>query len=171
MELAYNKIDMNIQQYITTEMLLSLVVVGTMALVYLLFRLTGRMHNTSFDNVLEEEYRPRVNSGQFWYERTGPFQPFINKETKPIKILEFRADEFSDWGWARGEQDGKEVIISVDALVESFMKDDFNDIRLETVKKAEPELDIEIEFEQKKESKPTGNILTLDGKDYVLAPV
>lgn len=170
MTIDYNNI-MNIQQYVTTEMLLSLVVVGTMALVYLLFRLTGRMHNTAHNDAETDDYTPRVNSGQLWYQRTGTNQPFLNKEVDPIKILEWRADSYEvNWGWVRCEIEGEEHIKSVEWLVEGHMQDDFNDIVHKSFVKPKPELDIEIEFE-KEESKPTGNILTLDGKDYVLAPV
>ena len=155
---------MNIQNYMTMETLLSLLVVGAMALIYISFRLTGRLHNHLIED--DDEYEVRPNSGQLWYKRTGPFEPFLNKEDSPIKILEFRYDKASDEGWVRCNLNNTESILSVDYLVENYMQDDFKDIPYVPFKKEE--LEIEIEFEKEK---PAGNILTLDGKDYVLAPV
>lgn len=155
----------------TMETLLTLLVVGAMALIYISFRLTGRLHNHLTDEN-EDDHVPRVNSGQLWYQRTGAKQPFLNKEVKPVKILEWRADSYNDnWGWVRCEIEGEEHIKSVEWLVEGHMQDDFNDIVHKSFIKSREELDIEIEFEKEEESKPSGNILTLDGKDYVLAPV
>ena len=84
---------MNIQQYITTEMLLSLVVVGTMAFVYLCFRLSGRLQKQVRDYESDgnlSQVAPDIRAGDIWYTRTGDYEPYINKEVEPIRILEYR---------------------------------------------------------------------------------
>ena len=161
---------MNIQQYITPEMLLSLIVVGTMTLVYFCFRLTGRLHNRS--NITQNEksdYSPRVNAGQIWYRRTGSSEPFIDKEAEPIKILEFRVDPYYDHDWVRFEQDGAETILPAWRLMQDFMQDEFNDMVRSSRVEKQSELELEIEFEEP--AMPSRNIVSIEGKDFVLTPV
>lgn len=53
------------------------------------------------------------------------------------------------------------------------MADEYGDVpktKPAVVKKAQ-NLDIEVEFEEPKEVIPNKNIVTLNGKDYVLAPI
>jgi hypothetical protein len=161
---------MNIQQYITPEMLLSLVVVGTMTLVYFCFRLTGRLHNRS--NITQNEKSDsflRVNAGQVWYKRRDSSQPFIDKEAEPIKILEFRSDPYHDHDWVRFEQDGQEHILSTWRLVQEYMQDEFNDMVRSSRVEKQSELELEIEFEEP--AMPSRNIVSIEGKDFVLTPV
>ena len=161
---------MNIQQYITPEMLLSLIVVGTMTLVYFCFRLTGRLHNRS--NITQNEksdYSPRVNAGQIWYRRTGSSEPFIDKEAEPIKILEFRVDPYYDHDWVRFEQDGAETVLPAWRLMQDFMQDEFNDMVVVPTVEKQSELELEIEFEEP--AMPSRNIVSIEGKDFVLTPV
>ena len=163
---------MNIQQYITPEMLLSLVVVGTMTLVYFCFRLTGRMHNRA--NITPNEksdYSPRVNAGQIWYRRTGSSEPFIDKEAVPIKILEFRVDPYYDHEWVRFEQDGVESILPTEYLMQDFMQDEFNEMVVLPIVEKQSELELEIEFEEPVSTIPSKNIVSIEGRDFVLTPV
>lgn len=163
---------MNIQQYITTEMLLSLVVVGTMALVYLLFRLTGRMHNRAGNpQSTNLDYIPRINAGQIWYKRRDYSQPFIDKEAEPIKILEFRVDPYQDHEWVRFEQDGEEHILTAWNLMQEYMQDEFNDMVVVPTVEKQSELELEIEFEEPVVTIPSKNIVSIEGKDFVLTPV
>lgn len=159
---------MNIQQNITTEMLLSLVVVGTMALVYLSFRLSGRMHNRVKDDDDADEALPYVGAGQLWYRRTGPFEPFINKEAEPIKILEYRSNTYD--GWVRFELNGQLRTERVSELVSTYTMDDFDDMVEVTKVEVQPELELPA-AEEMVPAVPSKNIVSIDGKEFVLTPV
>ena len=162
---------MNIQQNITTEMLLSLVVVGTMALVYLSFRLSGRMHNRLKEEDDADESLPYVGAGQLWYRRSGPFEPFINKEVEPIKILEYRSNTYD--GWVRFELDGQIHTERVSELVSTYTMDEFDDMIEVTKVEVQPEIELSVaeEVEEMVPSVPSKNIVSIDGKEFVLTPV
>lgn len=167
---------MNIQQYMTTEMLLPLVVVGTMAFVYLCFRLSGRLQNQvrdyNADNDLSQ-VAPNIRAGDIWYTRTGDYEPYINKEVKPIRILEYRVNGYD--GWVRYELDGDSVVKRFSEFVINHMTDEFNDIIQLADKVKEGDLELLLEFEEPEVAVttdvPSKNILSIDGKEYVLAPV
>lgn len=167
---------MNIQQYITTEMLLSLVVVGTMASVYLFFRLSGRLHSQSEDYGEESDLpyvAPDIRAGEIWYTRTGDYEPYINKEVKPIKVLEYRVNGYD--GWIKYELDGEPVVKRFSEFIVNHMTDEFNDIiqLAEPVKEEELELLLELEEPEVAAAAdvPSKNIINIEGKDYFLAPV
>ena len=159
---------MNIQQNITTEMLLSLVVVGTMALVYLSFRLSGRMHNRVKEEDDADEALP-FSAGQLWYRRTGPFEPFINKEAEPIKILEYRSNTYD--GWVRFELDGQLHTERVSELVSTYTIDVFDDMIEVTKVEVKPEIELPVAEEEMVPSVPSKNIVSIDGKEFILTPV
>jgi hypothetical protein len=167
---------MNIQQYITTEMLLSLVVVGTMAFVYLCFRLSGRLQNQvrdyNTDNNLPQ-FAPDIRAGDIWYTRTGDYEPYINKEVEPIRILEYRVNGYD--GWVKYELDGSSVVKRFSEFVINHMTDEFNDIIQLAEPVKEDELELLLEFEEPEVAVtvdvPSRNIVSIDGRDYVLAPV
>lgn len=168
---------MNIQNYMTMETLLSFLVVGAMALIYISFRLTGRLHNNNSQSEFIEEapILTRPNSGQMWYTRTGQWQPFINEAEEPVKILEYRTNEFDEW--VRFEKGDTIKIETLNDFFSTYMPDEFSDLVKpsdETFANSKEELmDLVIEFEEEapQPSMPSKNIVNIDGKDYVLAPV
>ena len=143
-----------------------------MTLVYLCFRLTGRMHKRSSITQNEKlDYISRVNAGQIWYKRTDHFEPFIDKEAEPIKILEFRVDPYHKHEWVRFEQGEEEGILPAQRLMQEFMQDEFSDMVVVPVVDKQSELELEIEFEEPAVTMPSKNIVSIEGRDFVLTPV
>jgi hypothetical protein len=167
---------MNIlQNYMTMEMLLSFLVVGALTLMYVSFRLSGRLHNTNEkedDSFVEDApFLTRPNSGQVWYTRTGQWQPFINKEVEPVKILQYRVNEFDQW--VQYEQGDNVKIESMNDFFAAYMPDEFSDIVTTPVKEEvhfEEDVDYTIEFDEEA-TVPSKNIVNIDGRNYILAPV
>ena len=167
---------MNIQQYnISPELVTSLVVVASMLLVYCIFRLTGRLHNTREQEhyrPTEQDTAPDVRAGQLWFTRTGQYEPFVNTEVEPIEILEYRTNGFD--GWVRYEMEGKRVIQRFSEFVVMHMLDEFDDLAPEPmpIEEVQPELDLEVEFEEPAAPTiPSKNVVNIDGKEFVLTPV
>ena len=167
---------MNIQQYITTEMLLSIVVVGTMAFVYLCFRLTGRLQSQTRNHKEESDLlyvAPNIRAGEIWYTRTGEYEPYINKEVEPIRILEYRVNGYD--GWIKYELNGEPVVKRFSEFVINHMTDEFNDIIQLAEPVKEEELELLLEFEEPevevRPEVPSRSVINIEGKDYVLSPV
>ena len=176
---------MNIQEYITPEMAFATVGVGVLLLIYFVHRVVSNLHQrNSSNNELEgwidnmqdyNEELPRVtrpNAGQLWYRRTDDYQPFINTDIEPVKILEYR---HSDSGhWVKYELSGNTSIELFDNFRIKYMADEFDDIKPAVVKapkKEEQELELLVEFEETEHQVPNKNVVTLNGQDYVLAPI
>lgn len=166
---------MNIQQYISPELVTALTVVASMLLVYCIFRLTGRLHNTQEPEhyrPVEKDTAPDVRAGQLWFTRTGQYEPFVNTEVEPIEILEYRTNGFD--GWVLYNENGQRIIKRFSEFVIMHMLDDFGDLEPEPmpIEEAQPELDLEIEFEEPTAPTiPSKNVVNIDGKEFILTPV
>lgn len=168
---------MNVEQYnINPELVTSLVIVGALLLAYCVFSLTRQAQDKregEHYSPVDQDPTPHVSAGQLWYTRTGNFEPFINVEVEPVKILEFRKNGFD--GWVRYEVEGVTTIARLSDFVVTHMTDEFGDIKPAPVPVVEkkPDLDIEVELEETPEEPviPSKNVVNIDGKEFVLTPV
>lgn len=166
--------NMNIEQYIVPELLLSVATVGVVLLVFLCFRVANTLNRVDeLHDVVDEDddkpFVPRPFAGQLWYTRTGDHHPFINKEIAPVTVLEYRANV--DGEWIRFMRDGEEFIENLEKFRSYYTHDEFNDM-VTFRPAAEEELEIEVELEEDKPAaNPFQSMVSIEGKNYILSPV
>lgn len=180
-------------QNITLEMILSLTVVGSLIILYTGF-VWGKYHTAKkrgdstmalysgidIDETLSgESSYGRPQAGQLWYKRAGDNIPFINMDEAeaPCRILSYRACEdptHTRREFVKYERAGEEHITSIADFYDRYMMDEFNDIKVAVEEEApEEQLELLVEFEEpvKKKETSVGNVVSIDGKNYVLSPV
>ena len=161
---------MNIQQYMTPEVLAPLTFLSTL---FVAFLSTIQITKLSFiadhleDENLEDEEAPKEvkpyvmkpQSGEFWYPRMSVGCPWP-VETEPVRVMEVRNDwlQYSD-------QDDNLSTIKTDQFITVYMRDDYGDF-LKKPEAPNPSAEKDERLEE------IGfNVIKIHGEDFILHPL
>jgi len=169
---------MNIQQYMTPEILGPLTFLSVLFLALLSSIQIKKIQeiSESYEHEDEEEvgHKPRIDkpsSGQTWYHRVSfncPWPVIDEESAPPVRILQVRGD------WLQFGVDDIKTTMKIKEFCGLYMRDEFND-----VKKSEILIPAKIEEQPVPEKSenveipptPEFNVIKIHGEDFVLTPV
>ena len=168
---------MNIQQYMTPE------VVGPLTFISILFvaflstiqisKLSkiAELYYDGDETIKEEQTSPEVTpfvrkpqSGEFWYPRMSVGCPWA-VETDPVRIIEVRN------GWLQySDKDDNLSTIKTDQFITIYMRDDYGDFKPQT-KTVVSDDTIKEELKDERLEEMGFNVIKIHGEDFVLHPL
>jgi len=169
---------MNIQQYMTPEILGPLTFLSVLFLALLssiqIKKIQEISESYEHEDEGEVEHKPRIDkpsSGQTWYHRVSfncPWPVIDEESAPPVRILQVRGD------WLQFGDNDIKTTMKVKEFCSLYMLDEFNDVQ-----KSEILIPAKIEEEPLPEKSenveipptPEFNVIKIHGEDFVLTPV
>ena len=162
---------MNIQQYMTPE------IVGPLTFVTVLFvAFLSSIQISKLSSILEyqehedeqddcfNEVKPFVRkpqAGEIWYPRMSVGCPWA-VETDSVRVMEIRN------GWLKYSYEDTTTIMQVEEFIASYMRDDYGDFKVED---STPEEPVAEEPKDERLEDIGFNVIKIHGEDFVLHPL
>lgn len=167
---------MNIQQYMTPEIVGPSCLVGILFIAFLNFLLLKKLSSDHEEHFEEDEEAKEIHNeifdkphpNQIWYHRVFPDCPWAQGEDDSVKVLAVRGD------WVQFSIKDKEKILKIKEFCSHFMKDEFGDfvkpVEFKKIEAVEEEIE-DMPVESPEPILVNTNIINIDGNEYTLSPV